>query len=212
MFLSLIIVVLFSSALIVSSIAVVSSMNPVFSILFLVLCFFNVSGILLVSGLEFIPISFIVIYVGAIAILFLFIIMMLNIKYNELQQMTTKTFLPLLFLILIILAFECLFMFNPNDSVASLQNDEIGFLAEFSSSVDNIISFIELCFKLSNISSLGNVIFIDYVYHLIISGLILLVAMVAAITLTLNKQFITKAQVVYLQILTDHDAVLSKYK
>jgi len=212
MFLSLIIVVLFSSALIVSSIAVVSSMNPVFSILFLVLCFFNVSGILLVSGLEFIPISFIVIYVGAIAILFLFIIMMLNIKYNELQQMTTKTFMPLLFMILIILAFECLFMFSPSGNVVSLQNDEIGFLAEFTSSIDNIICFIELCFKPSNISSLGNVIFIDYVYHLIISGLILLVAMVAAITLTLNKQFITKSQIVYLQILTDHDAFLSKYK
>jgi len=205
MFTTLFVTTIFLSSLIISSLAVVSTLNPVFSVLFLILCFFNTSGVFLVLGLEFVPISFIVIYVGAIAVLFLFVIMMLNIKYSELQQQKGKTFVPLVFLALSLFFLECLVIFNCNSNSLLMQTDEVGFFAEFLNSVDNVMMFAELCCKQPNVSSLGGAIFVSHGYQLILSAFILLVAMVAAIILTLSKQFITKTQVIYLQVLSDHE-------
>lgn len=77
---------IFSSLGILSSFMVILSKNPIYSVFFLILSFFNVSALLFILRLEFLPIAFLVVYVGAIAVLFLFVIMMLNIKLAELQN------------------------------------------------------------------------------------------------------------------------------
>jgi NADH-quinone oxidoreductase subunit J len=203
-------IVFFSSLLIVSSLAVVFCSSPIFSVLFLVLCFFNASGTLLVLGIEFIPISFIVIYVGAIAVLFLFVVMMLNIKYTELKQQSL-TFLPVILMLFAIFSLEAFLMFSSKPDVYTLQNQELNFFAEFFDSIDSVTHFVSLCYQQSNISSIGIVLFVNYAYSLILSGYVLLVAMVATIALTLNKLFVTRSQSIYLQVLTDHELVITKF-
>jgi NADH-quinone oxidoreductase subunit J len=106
----------FSSFWILSSIAVISSNNPVYSVLFLVLSFFNATGNLLLLQVDFITLSFIVIYVGAIAVLFLFVIMMLNIKLVELIN-TSISFYPFLMVFTFSLMWQLLigYQFNTTD-------------------------------------------------------------------------------------------------
>jgi len=83
---SLVLFYTFSSLAILSSFMVIMSKNPVYSVFFLILSFFNVSSLLFILRLEFLPIAFLVVYVGAIAVLFLFVMMMLNIKLAELNS------------------------------------------------------------------------------------------------------------------------------
>lgn len=79
----------FSSLALLLSVLVVTSKNPVYSVLFLILTFCNVSALLFLLNIEFLPVIFIVVYVGAIAVLFLFVMMMLNVKFSEMQVTTT---------------------------------------------------------------------------------------------------------------------------
>ncbi len=85
---------LFSSLALVCSTMVISSRNPVYSVLFLILVFVNASGLLLLLGLDFFAMLFLVVYIGAIAVLFLFVVMMLNIKITELTENTLR-YLPI---------------------------------------------------------------------------------------------------------------------
>ena len=93
----------------ISSMMVVLTKNPVFSILFLILCFCDVSCMLFLLEIEYLPLMFLVIYVGAIAVLFLFVIMMLNIKIAEMKE-NSLHFLP------IVIIFSVIFSFQINSS------------------------------------------------------------------------------------------------
>jgi NADH-quinone oxidoreductase subunit J len=102
---------LFSSFAILSSLFVIFTKNPVFSILFLISTFVNVSCLLFLFNFEFLPIAFLIIYVGAIAVLFLFVLMMLNIKLAELQG-NFSTLLPVAGILGLIFLLEFLFLFR----------------------------------------------------------------------------------------------------
>jgi NADH-quinone oxidoreductase subunit J len=108
-----------SSGAIISSIMVISARNPIHSILFLVLVFFNVAGLLILVDIEFLAIMFIIIYVGAIGILFLFVVMMLNVKVTELNDSFIR-YLPIGGIIGLIFLFE-VFLVIDNDLVPMIQ-------------------------------------------------------------------------------------------
>ena len=110
---------LFSSLALVCSTMVISSRNPVYSVLFLILVFVNVSGLLLLLGLDFFAMVFLVVYVGAIAVLFLFVVMMLNVKIAEMSENTLR-YLPVGGLIGLIFLLEVLLVVD-QDLIPSLQ-------------------------------------------------------------------------------------------
>ena len=101
----------FSSICIISAFFVIFSKNPVFSVLFLIFTFANVTCILFMFNLEFLPISFVIIYVGAIAVLFLFVLMMLNIKFAELTENTTNN-LPFVLVFSLLFLAEIFYLFK----------------------------------------------------------------------------------------------------
>jgi NADH-quinone oxidoreductase subunit J len=112
---------LFASVSIASATMVVSSKNPVHSILYLVLVFFNASGLLLLIKVEFLAMIFLVVYVGAIAVLFLFVVMMLNIRIAELSENTLR-YMPIGGLIGVIFVLEFFLIIEPNFLPLNLGN------------------------------------------------------------------------------------------
>jgi NADH-quinone oxidoreductase subunit J len=156
---------------IISGFFVISSKNPVHSVLNLVLVFVNVSILLIILGIEFLSILFIIVYVGAIAILFLFVIMMLNIKLLELIDNKTR-YLPIGFLIGLLFFNNLLessnLSFNYNSTIVN-------------STYPSLNSYLDTL----NIELLGNILYTDYFFYFIIASLILLVAMIGAIILTI---------------------------
>jgi len=186
--------------------------NPIYSLLSLILCFFNASSSLFLLEIDFIPVSFIVVYVGAIAVLFLFVIMMLNIKSSELTGFSSN-FTPFVVLVAVsyfLLLFLSSLFENSNFLVAS-NNFYVFFSDFFTSSADNI-NYVALQSKNSNVFSIGIALFSSFSYQFIISSFVLLVAMLGTIALTLSKTFTVKAQSVYLQVLTDYKMATSNYQ
>ena len=186
-----------SSGAIISSIMVITARNPIHSVLFLVLVFFNVSGLLILIDIEFLAIMFIIIYVGAIGILFLFVVMMLNVKVTELNDSFIR-YLPIGAIIGLIFLFE-IFLVIDNDLVPVIQLSAIEGLVDpyylkiWSTQVDNV----------PNIIGLGTVIYTYHYYSFLVASLILLVAMIGAIVLTLHKRSVTVRQKVYDQVARD---------
>ena len=212
MFFSSLFFISFSSFWILSSIAVISSNNPVYSVLFLVLSFFNATGNLLLFQVDFIPLSFIVIYVGAIAVLFLFVIMMLNIKLVELID-TSISFYPFIIVFIFSLVWQLLigYQFNTTD-VLSVTSKNLTLFNDYFNSTNDIMFSSDYHSIGTNIVSIGKPLFTLFSLHFIVSGFILFVAMVGAIVLTLKKSFLTKSQTVYLQVLTDSENLLIHYR
>lgn len=209
---NLLISVTFLSLFLLSSLMVILCSNPIYSLLSLILCFFNASSSLFLLEIDFIPVSFIVVYVGAIAVLFLFVIMMLNIKSSELTGFSSN-FTPFIVLVAVsyfLLLFLSNLFENSNFLVAS-NNFYVFFSDFFTSSADNI-NYIALQSKNSNVFSIGIALFSSFSYQFIISSFVLLVAMLGTIALTLSKTFTVKAQSVYLQVLTDYKLATSNYQ
>jgi NADH-quinone oxidoreductase subunit J len=181
--------ILFSLGAVFSGILVISSNNPIHSIFSLVLAFANVSFIMILFGVEFLGILFLIVYVGAIAILFLFVIMMLNIKLVELLDNATR-YLPIAMIIGIFLLFEITIL---------LQNifPAINYNVIETFSYTNIVNY-------SNIFALGQILYNDYCVYIIIASIVLLVAMVAGIILTLTHEESVKRQDLFTQISTDY--------
>jgi NADH-quinone oxidoreductase subunit J len=202
---------IFSSFALLSSILVITSKNPVYSVLFLVLAFCNVAMLLFLLSLEFLPITFLVVYVGAIAVLFLFVLMMLNIRLTEMKE-TGAYLLPmsfflfsvfiLCFLALIRLDFTSL---NVLFSYSSLLSDSITYSAYF-------IDFLWSYSNESNMRLIGKALFTEYAFQFVIVGYILLLAMIGAIILTLYKKFVSRNQNVYFQVLRNFDSCLVFYE
>lgn len=160
---------LFSTIIVLSAVAVISSRNPVHSVLFLILAFVNSAGIFVLAGAEFLAMILLIVYVGAVAVLFLFVVMMLNINLEEIKSQVKKYFFSGVFVGLILLA-ELIFSFTNFDLIRN-KNVEV---------INNK--------NLTNTHQIGSVIYTDYFLIFQLSGCILLVAMIGAIVLTLRKR------------------------
>jgi NADH-quinone oxidoreductase subunit J len=178
----------FSLGAIITAILVISKNNPVHSVFFLVLTFANASALLLLLGVEFIAIIFWIVYVGAIAILFIFVIKLINIKIVELLDNSTR-YLPIGFFIGFILLLE---LYIYIDSYSSISNLNLQ-LNNISYTFTNIVNF-------TNLELLGQILYTEYWINLIIASLILLVAMIGAILLTLSHEATVKRQDIFTQI------------
>ena len=165
---------LFSAVMLGAGLMVVVSRNPVFSVLFLILAFFNAAGLFVLIGAEFIAMLLVVVYVGAVAVLFLFVVMMLDINFAEMRAGFQK-YLPLGLVVGGILVFEL---------VAAIYGDA------FSGATLPAMP------EISNTRALGNVLYTKYLYLFQIAGLILLVAMIGAISLTMRRRAGVRRQVI----------------
>lgn len=165
---------LFAAVMLGAGLMVVISRNPVFSVLFLILAFFNAAGLFVLIGAEFIAMLLVVVYVGAVAVLFLFVVMMLDINFAEMRAGFQK-YLPLGLVVGGILVFEL---------VAAIYGDA------FSGATLPAMP------DISNTRALGNVLYTKYLYLFQIAGLILLVAMIGAISLTMRRRAGVRRQVI----------------
>jgi NADH:ubiquinone oxidoreductase subunit 6 (subunit J) len=174
---------------------VISSRNPVHSVLFLILVFVNGSGLLLLIEAEFIAIMFIVVYVGAIAVLFLFVVMMLDIKITESSQDIYR-YVPFGSFIGLIFFLEVYLVIN-NDlppTSTSFGSPHVAFF-DWKSQVDSI----------TNLESLGQILYTYYFIYFLIAGLILLVAMIGAIVLTMQLNRQVRRQIIFKQVARNFD-------
>ncbi|HEY4134168.1 MAG TPA: NADH-quinone oxidoreductase subunit J [Alphaproteobacteria bacterium] len=163
----------FAAVAIASGVMVIASRNPVHSVLFLILAFFNAAGLFVLMGAEFIAMILVIVYVGAVAVLFLFVVMMLDINYVELRQGFLQ-YLPIGGLIGVILLVELLFVFA---GWAALPDVGAMSLAPIPSPD-----------ALSNTKALGRLIYTNYAYLFQAAGMVLLTAMIGAIVLTLRSR------------------------
>ena len=154
-----------------SAVMVISARNPVHSVLFLILAFFNAAGLFVLVGAEFLAMVLVVVYVGAVAVLFMFVVMMLDINFLELREGFMQ-YLPVGILVGIVLLAELVFV---GGSWALRQDHPIADTATVAP-------------HLTNTEAIGNLLYTDYVYLFQTAGLILLVAIIGAITLTLRQR------------------------
>jgi NADH-quinone oxidoreductase subunit J len=164
---------LFAATAVASGVMVISARNPVHSVLFLILAFFNSAGLFVLIGAEFLAMILVVVYVGAVAVLFLFVVMMLDINFTELREGFLQ-YLPIGALIGIILAAELILVFG--SWVVSPEAAQT--LTAPTLPADGV----------TNTQALGQLIYTDYIYLFQSAGLILLVAMIGAIVLTLRHR------------------------
>ncbi len=164
---------LFATVTVAAGVMVISARNPVHSVLFLILAFFNAGGLFVLMGAEFLAMILIVVYVGAVAVLFLFVVMMLDINFTELREGFLQ-YLPIGALVGIILLAE-LIMVVGAWTVAPGADLAIGLPMVAPDQV-------------TNTQALGEVLYTKYVYLFQAAGLLLLVAMIGAIVLTLRKR------------------------
>jgi NADH-quinone oxidoreductase subunit J len=164
---------LFAAVCIASAFMVIASRNPVHSVLFLILAFVNAAGLFVLMGAEFLAMILIVVYVGAVAVLFLFVVMMLDVDFTELRQ-GFLTYLPVGVLVGGILLAELLVV--------------VGVWVIGPSVANFITAPIPPTSDVNNTQALGLVLYTRYVYFFQAAGLILLVAMIGAIVLTLQHK------------------------
>ena len=155
-----------------SGLAVVSVRNPVHSVLFLILTFFSAAGLFLLLGAEFLAMLLVVVYVGAVAVLFLFVVMMLDVDFGALKQGFAR-YMPLGGMVAGILAAEMIVV-----ATAVATGGAASGPREPMAALDG----------LSNTETIGRVLYTDYVYFFQAAGLVLLVAMIGAIVLTHRRR------------------------
>ena len=188
---------LFAFIAIASAFMVISARNPVHSVLFLILTFFNAAGLFLLTGAEFLAMILLVVYVGAVAVLFLFVVMMLDVDFAALRTKALE-YAPIGGLIGIILALELIFVIG-----GSTISPEIAKKAAVP---------IPALTERSNTQALGDVLYTHYVYFFQIAGLVLLVAMIGAIVLTLKHRTNVKRQNISAQVARTPETAVSIVK
>jgi NADH-quinone oxidoreductase subunit J len=174
---------LFAGVCVASAFMVITVKNPVHAVLFLILAFFNAAGLFIELGAEFLAMILVVVYVGAVMVLFLFVVMMLDVDFAELRAGFLK-FLPIGATIGVVLLIELVFIL-----VAWVTAPEIAAQAPTPP-----VS------QMSNTAALGQILYTKYVYLFEAAGMILLVAMVGAIVLTLQHKREVKRQSVVRQV------------
>ena len=168
---------LFAFMTVASGLMVITARNPVNAVFFLILSFFNSSGLFILMGAEFIAMLLVVVYVGAVAVLLLFVVMMLDINYQSMQE-GFRRHLPLGLIIGAVLLIELVVLFSGPETtlgVAATSGER------------------------SNVALIGDVLYTDHIYVFQLAGLILLVAMIGAITLTMRHREGVKRQNIALQ-------------
>jgi NADH-quinone oxidoreductase subunit J len=165
---------LFAVVAVASGVMVVSSRNPVHSVLFLILAFFNAAGLFILLGAEFLAMILVIVYVGAVAVLFLFVVMMLDIDFAELRSGFMR-YLPIGALIGFILLAELLLVFGSWIVAPNIAGLAAAPLPPSATAI-------------SNTRALGDVLYTRYLLAFQVAGMILLVAMVGAIVLTLRQR------------------------
>ena len=186
----------FSTIAVFSAIMVTVSKNTVYSVFFLILVFVSISVLFIMIGAEFLGMIMLIVYVGAVAVLFLFVVMMLNIKEQITKRPSRKGLVNNISvgsIVGIIIFLELLVV------VGGWQYKDT-FIT---------LSSINLNYELSNTHALGNILYTDYIHLFQISGMILLVAMIGAITLTFSKRENIKKQNYFDQIQRDKDSGVS---
>ena len=187
----------FAFVAIAAGVMVVASRNPVHSVLFLILAFFNASALFVLIGAEFIAMILVVVYVGAVAVLFLFVVMMLDINFVELRQ-GFMHYLPIGGLIGVVLVVELFFVVSAwvvSDQLATVRAAPTPAMGE-----------------VSNTHAIGMILYTRYVYLFQAAGLILLVAMIGAIVLTHRTRDGVKRQSIAAQLARRSDQVIEVMK
>ncbi|WP_341793136.1 MULTISPECIES: NADH-quinone oxidoreductase subunit J [unclassified Rickettsia] len=168
---------LFATLITISSVCVVLSKNPVYSVLWLIFAFCNGSGLMILLGAEFLAMMLIIIYVGAVAVLFLFVIMMLDIHLSAaISQLKENLFLSIV---------VALVMFTDLIVIILLGTKNINFNSDKLFAIPN---------NITNTEAIGLVLYTDFILPFQIAGIILFVAMISCITLTLRKRSGVKRQ------------------
>jgi NADH-quinone oxidoreductase subunit J len=160
----------FSTILLAAAFMVIVARNPVHSVFFLILAFFNAAGLFVLLGAEFLAMILIIVYVGAVAVLFLFVVMMLDVDFAELKR-GAQQYVVVGAGVGVILLVEL-----------------IGATYLWKSSPIAPTSLVHPTPSISNTEALGRILYTDYVYYFQVAGLILLVAMIGAIVLTLRHR------------------------
>lgn len=184
-------------SMLISSLLVLSSKNPVHSVMFLILVFLGGAGILLYLGAEFIALMFIIVYVGAIAVLFLFIVMMLDIKLNR-NKVSLLQYLPFGLL------FGLLFIFEIYISL-----DDIFLHIDFK---QTNISWYSLIDNITNTEILGQILYQEFLLCFLLCGILLLIAMLGAIVLTQNFSSYKTNEIVTKQLSRGNNGIFLFFK
>jgi NADH-quinone oxidoreductase subunit J len=174
---------LFSIVAVASAVMVIAARNPVHSVLYLILCFFNAAGLFILMGAEFLAMILVVVYVGAVAVLFLFVVMMLDVDFVKLRE-GFLNYLPIGALIGVIVLVELALVFGTWVTAPEA----------LSQSAAPIVA------GTSNTQALGEVLYTKYFFWFQTAGMILLVAMIGAIVLTLRHKEGVKRQVISDQV------------
>jgi NADH-quinone oxidoreductase subunit J len=170
---------LFAGVTLASAFMVIASRNPVSSVLFLILAFVNSAGLFILLGAEYLALLLVVVYVGAVAVLFLFVVMMLDVDFVELRQGFLQ-YLPIGGLVGLILMVELLMGMG----AWLIAPELVGHGAEPTPALSDM----------NNVQALGSVLYTKYIYYFQVAGLVLLVAMIGAIVLTLRHKPNVKRQ------------------
>ena len=177
---------LFSSIMIASAFMVVLSRNPVHSVLFLILCFFNSAGIFLILGAEFLAFILVIVYVGAVAVLFLFVVMMLDVEFNS-SNSSIISYLPVGMTIGFIILSELILVFFTWKREYTMPD----------------LSEVIVNNQYTNTETLGLVLYTENILFFQLAGLILLASMIGAIVLTVNHRPSAKRQDIVSQVNRD---------
>jgi NADH-quinone oxidoreductase subunit J len=200
MFIENLFFILFSVLSITFALFVISCKNPVHSILSLIFVFFNAAGLLIFLGAEFLAMLFIIVYVGAVAVLFLFVIMMLNIKESSLI-ISIYNYIPVFFFFTIIFLYEVFTIYSSD--LMPLDISKANTLLHYNKLVLDFttINFLDNVLNHStNIIVIGNLLYTQFFPMFFVSGVILLVSMIGAISLTLHKRNDIKRQLIFKQV------------
>ena len=168
---------MFAFVLVASAATVVSARNPVHSVLFLILAFFNAAALFLIAGAEFLAMILVIVYVGAVAVLFLFVVMMLDVDFSQLRG-GFQRYLAVGVLVGVVLFIELLSVIG-GWKLAPRAGQ---------------LRFAPIDAKISNTEALGRILYTDYVFLFQAAGLVLLVAMIGAIVLTLRDRQTSRHQ------------------
>ena len=172
---------LFATMTIASAVAVIFSRNPVHSVLWLILAFFNAAGLMVLVGAEFIAMLLVIVYVGAVAVLFLFVVMMLDIDFAQLRSGFTRN-LPFGLLVALVLLAEIILAVSAWKTGPGLSGAKVPASSE------------------PNIVTLGEQLYTRFLFPFEIAGLVLLVAMIGAIVLTHRRRADVRGQKVWKQV------------
>ena len=175
----------FAAVTVAAAFMVIAAKNPVHSVLFLILAFFNAAGLFILLGAEFLAMILVVVYVGAVAVLFLFVVMMLDVDFAELRQGSLQ-YLPIGGLVGVILLVELILVLggvlvSPQTAASA---------AAPTPPIDQV----------SNIAAIGELLYTRYIFFFQLAGVVLLVAMIGAIVLTLRHKVGIKRQDIARQV------------